>query len=101
MPTGGGKSADCATLNVDVSDLLHDLDQAATPPVDDVPPHMKTMNELVEASGMGQNSVARRVRKAVDSGRWVMQRYRIETGSRGVYPTPHYGPAEPPEGSKP
>lgn len=54
----------------DIDHLIADLREVTRPQVDQVPPHMKTMSELVAAMGGSRRRIEEMVRKAVESGRW-------------------------------
>ena len=57
---------------------------------DKVPPGWHTAVELAEKLGKSRDSIARSIAAGVRSGRIEMQKFRIPSGQRGLYPTPHY-----------
>jgi len=63
----------------------------ASPQIPDtIPPGYHTAVELADTLGKNRNSINRQLGELVKAGRAEVKKFRIQTGQRGLYPTPHY-----------
>jgi hypothetical protein len=83
---GGGKL--CPSLDADLAKWCAALASPATP--DEVPTGYYTAVELADTLGKNRNSINRQLGELVKTGRAEVKKFRIQTGQRGLYPTPHY-----------
>ncbi len=63
---------------------------AAPQTPDEVPPGYHTANQLADKLAKNRNSINRQLGELVKAGRAEVKKFRIQTGQRGLYPTPHY-----------
>lgn len=79
-------------------DILSSLRRALTEDALDIPPpHMKTAVQWSKEWNLSRKRTSELLQRAVATGRFEVKPYRVVTGARGVYPTPHYGPVKKPK----
>lgn len=57
---------------------------------DTVPPGWMTAIELGKLLGKDRSTVTGLLQTAIREGRAEVKKFRVQSGQRGIYPTPHY-----------
>ena len=63
---------------------------ASATPTDAVPPGWFTPAQLADKLGMTPDRMKRQITGLIRLGRCETKKFRINNGTRGVYPLPHY-----------
>jgi hypothetical protein len=63
---------------------------ASATPTDVVPPGWFTPAQLADKLGMTPDRMKRQITGLIRLGRCETKKFRINNGTRGVYPLPHY-----------
>ena len=58
--------------------------------VDEVPPGWLTAIELGKMLGKDRSTITALMQTALREGRAEVRKFRVPSGQRGIYPTPHY-----------
>jgi len=58
--------------------------------VDEVPEGWLTAAQIAIAANKNRNTALRYIGAAVAEGRAEVRKFRVPSGQRGIYPTPHY-----------
>lgn len=57
---------------------------------DEVPPGWLTALQLGKLLGKDRSTITGLLQAAIKEGRAEVKKFRVQSGQRGIYPTPHY-----------